>query len=290
MRFAITGVAGFVAPRHLDAIKYVGGELVAALDPHDGVGILDRYSRQVEFFTDSDRFERYLQKQSHSSTPVDWLSICSPNHKHDSQALMGLRAGANVICEKPLTLTPWNLDALEKAEQQYGRRVYTVLQLRLMPSLLTLKNKILFSSAFHDIHIDYVTPRGRWYLQSWKGDIDKSGGVTTNIGIHLLDMLIWLLGCPPRDVQVATCSETSSTGRLVFPNAVVRWSLSTEGDAPKRLIEIDGETVDFNDGFADLHKQIYVETLAGRGFSISDARPAVELAYRIRTSKVLLSR
>jgi UDP-N-acetyl-2-amino-2-deoxyglucuronate dehydrogenase len=216
--------------------------------------------------------------------------VCSPNYKHDSQALMGLRAGANVICEKPLTLTPWNLDVLEKAEQQYGRRVYTVLQLRLMPALQTLRNRLISSSVFHDIHIDYVTPRGKWYLQSWKGDVEKSGGVTTNIGIHLLDMLIWLLGNLPGRVHVVTNSETSSTGTIEFSNASVRWSLSTEGDAPKRSIEIDGETVDFNDGFTDLHKKIYTETLAGRGFTIADARPAVELAYRIRTSKAMLSR
>jgi UDP-N-acetyl-2-amino-2-deoxyglucuronate dehydrogenase len=277
-RFAITGVAGFVAPRHLDAIKHVGGTVVAALDPHDAVGILDQYGRDIDFFTEPERFERHLMKQQRDGTSIDWLSVCSPNHLHDVHARMGLRAGANVLCEKPLALSPWNLDAIEK-EETNERRAYTVLQLRLLPMIQQLRSRP--STARHDVHVHYVTPRGRWYQHSWKADIERSGGIITNIGIHLLDLLLWLYG-PVEAMRVTERSLETAAGTLVLQNADVSWNLSIAGDQPMRKLVVDGESIEFSDGFSELHRKVYENTLAGHGFTIADARPAVELAHRLR--------
>jgi len=277
--FAITGVAGFVAPRHLQAIHDVRGQLVAALDPSDSVGILDKYDRGTHFFTSPERFERFL-----SSHGTDWLSVCSPNHLHDVHARLGLQNGANVLCEKPLCLSPWNLDALEDTERKTGKRVYTVLQLRHLPKLRELHAQS--GEKRHSVMLKYVTPRGQWYHQSWKGDDELSGGLITNIGIHMLDMLLWLYGSCSKVVVTARTS-TRVIGLLQLERADVSWLLSIDGtDSPDgqafRSLIIDGQRQEFSDGFTGLHTKVYEETLAGRGHSIGDARPAVELAHRLR--------
>jgi UDP-N-acetyl-2-amino-2-deoxyglucuronate dehydrogenase len=283
--FALTGVAGFVAPRHLEAIKDVGGKLVAALDPSDSVGILDRYDRSTEFFTSPERFERFL-----SSHGADWLSVCSPNHLHDVHARLGMNNGANVLCEKPLCLSPWNLDALAETEIKTGKRVFTVLQLRYVPALKKLKNDDFFSASTTKrlkVNLKYVTPRGAWYHQSWKGDIDKSGGLITNIGIHMLDMLLWLYG-PCDKMSVTYRAPTRVSGTLQLARADVNWLLSIDaadgagGGTGIRSLTVDGKEVEFSDGFTGLHKIVYEETLAGRGHGIDVARPAIELAHRLR--------
>lgn len=282
--FAITGVAGFVAPRHLQAINDVGGKLVAALDPSDSVGILDKYDKSTQFFTSPERFERFLH--SHGS---DWLSVCSPNHLHDVHARLGLQNGANVLCEKPLCLSPWNLDALEETERKTSKRVFTVLQLRHLPVLAKLKSDDFFSSfkaRRAKVQLKYVTPRGQWYHQSWKGDIDLSGGLITNIGIHMLDLLMWLFGACDK-MAVIQRTPTRVMGTLQLARADVTWMLSIDAaDSPDlsayRSLVIDGEAVRFDDGFGSLHTKVYEETLAGRGHGIADARPAVELAHRLR--------
>lgn len=277
--FAMAGVAGFVAPRHLQAIKDVGGTLVAALDPHDAVGILDKYDRKTAFFTAPERFERYLQQH-----PVDWLTVCSPNHLHDTHARMGMQSGANVLCEKPLTLTPWNLDALEHTERTTDRRVYTVLQLRHLKSITALKAAP--ADGRRRIQLKYVTPRGAWYQQSWKGDVERSGGLITNIGIHMLDLLLWLYGSVDT-MHVSARTDDRVLGSLTLARADVEWYLSInendtiDGRASRSLI-IDNEIIELSDGFTDLHTTVYKETLAGRGHGIADARPAVELAHRLR--------
>lgn len=278
--FAITGVAGFVAPRHLQAIHDVRGQLVAALDPSDSVGILDKYDRDTHFFTSPERFERFL-----ASHGVDWLSVCSPNHMHDTHARLGMLNGANVICEKPLCLNPWNLDALEETEQKTGKRVYTVLQLRHLPKLQILAGGDL--SKRHAVQLKYVTPRGQWYHQSWKGDSELSGGLITNIGIHMLDMLLWLYG-PCNKVVISARTPTRVMGLLQLERADVSWLLSIDAaDSPNngqafRSLIVDGHPIEFSDGFTGLHTRVYEETLAGHGHGISDARPAVELAHRLR--------
>jgi len=287
-RFALIGAAGFVAPRHLEAIKSVGGKLVAALDPHDAVGILDRYDRDTEFFTDEHRFERHLEKLRREGRGIDWLTVCSPNHLHDVHARLGLHAGANVICEKPLVLNPWNLDALAEAEHRTGRRVYTVLQLRHAAPMRELKGHVAHAGFTEDdpaaVSLTYVTPRGRWYHQSWKGDPEKSGGLATNIGVHMLDLLLWLWG-PAKDdeISVQTRGPEEVTGRLRLQRARVAFELSLRGPKPKRDLSVGTMTWSV-DGyeFENLHNMVYAETLAGRGHGIEDARPAVELAHRLR--------
>ncbi len=300
--FAITGVAGYVAPRHLKAIAETGNRLVAAMDPHDAVGILDRYSFDVRFFTEFERFDRHLEKlrRAPAEQKVDFVSICSPNYLHDAHIRLALRLGADAICEKPLVINPWNLDALEELERETGRRAYTVLQLRLHPSLISLKNRIRAMPSRHDVSMTYVTARGPWYDVSWKGSPERSGGVATNIGIHLFDMLMWLFG-PAVESEVHLVEPTKMAGHLELERATVRWFLSTERrDLPfvatpgshttYRSIVVDGQEVEFTDGFADLHTRVYEEILDGRGNGIADARPSIELAYRIRHAQVTTPR
>lgn len=282
--FAITGVAGFVAPRHLQAIHDVGGKLVAALDPSDSVGILDKFDRSTHFFTSPERFERFL-----SSHGADWLSVCSPNHLHDVHARLGMQSGSNVLCEKPLCLSPWNLDSLEETERKTGKRLYTVLQLRHLPKLQSLFYAPR-GERRHSIQLKYVTPRGQWYHQSWKGDTELSGGLITNIGIHMLDLLLWLWG-PYDAVAVTHRTPTRVMGTLQLARADVSWLLSIDAtDSPDhqafRSLIVDGYSVEFSDGFTGLHTKVYEETLAGRGHTVADARPAVELAYRLRHQPV----
>jgi len=294
--FAITGVAGFVAPRHLEAIRATGNRLVAAADPHDAVGVLDRYAFDVRFFTEIERFDRHLEKlrRGPEEQRVHYLSICTPNYLHDAHIRLALRVGADAICEKPLVINPWNLDALEELERETGRRVSTILQLRLHPTLQALKRRIADGNPHHRyrVGLTYITARGRWYQTSWKGSADRSGGLATNIGIHFFDMLIWLFG-PPRRCDVFVRDHWTTAGELELEQADVSWSLSadpahlpfaaTPGKKTTfRSITVDGEEVEFSEGFTDLHTRSYEEILAGRGFGIEAARPSVELARHVR--------
>jgi len=297
--FAMTGVAGFVAPRHLQAIKDTGNRLIAAVDPHDNVGVLDRYSFDVRFFTEIERFDRHLEKlrRGPDAGRVHYLSICSPNYLHDAHIRLALRVGAHAICEKPLVISPWNLDALEELEQETGRRVHTVLQLRLHPDLIALRERLgQEGSRSRDVCLTYVTARGPWYDVSWKGSEERSGGIVTNIGIHFFDLLLWLFG-PVTACEVHVRDRRRVAGFLGLERANVRWLLSAESaDLPFtaqpgvrttfRSITVDGHEVEFSDSFNDLHTRVYEEVLAGRGFGIADSRPAIELSHRIRETSV----
>jgi UDP-N-acetyl-2-amino-2-deoxyglucuronate dehydrogenase len=298
--FAITGVAGYIAPRHLKAIRDTGNKLVAAIDPHDAVGILDQYSFETRFFTEFERFDRHLEKlrRGPQENRVHCLTICSPNFLHDAHCRLALRIGADAICEKPLVINPWNLDALAELEREYNQRIYTILQLRVHPSLIALREKLEAerNGRKHNVELTYITSRGLWYQTSWKGAPDKSGGVATNIGVHFFDLLIWLFG----DVQawnVHLSEPARMSGSLELKKADVTWFLSTEKtDLPStpqpgksttyRSIKVDGTEIEFTEGFTDLHTRVYERTLSGEGFTIEDARPSIELAYRIRTAKV----
>lgn len=298
--FAITGVAGFVAPRHLDAIRATGNRLIAASDPHDAVGILDRYAFDVRFFTEIERFDRHLEKlrRRPEDERVHYLSICSPNYLHDAHIRMALRVQADAICEKPLVINPWNLDALQELEQETGRRVFTILQLRLHPALLELRRKILEdgSGRRHQVSLTYLTSRGQWYQNSWKGVLERSGGLATNIGIHFFDMLLWIFG-DVQDLKVGVRDEWRTSGTLTLAKADVNWKLSAHpADLPFpavpgkkttfRSITVDGAEVEFSEGFTELHTRSYEEILAGRGFGIDHARASIELAYRVRHEPV----
>ncbi|MEQ1726961.1 MAG: Gfo/Idh/MocA family oxidoreductase [Vicinamibacterales bacterium] len=300
--FAITGVAGYVAPRHLKAIVENGQAIVAATDPHDAVGILDRFSFGVRFFTEFERFDRHLEKlrRGPAAQRVHFLSVCSPNYLHDAHIRLALRVGADAICEKPVVIKPWNLDALQELELETGRRVYTVFQLRLHPALLALKDRLDRAPRHHEVELTYVTARGPWYDVSWKGVPERSGGIATNIGIHFFDLLIWLFG-EVESSEVHFAEPRRMIGALELRRASVRWLLSTDRqDLPSsglppaqttfRSIVIDGEPLEFTDGFTDLHTRVYEDVLAGRGVGLADARPSVEVADRIRTARVTAPR
>ncbi len=295
--FSLTGVAGYIAPRHLKAIKDTGNNLIAALDPHDSVGILDQYFPETAFFTEFERFDRHIEmmKRRDKKFNLDYVSICSPNHLHDAHIRFSLRIGADAICEKPLVLNPWNLDALELLEKEFGRKIYTVLQLRLHPSLIELRKQINLSQASsikHQVSLNYITSRGLWYNFSWKGDIQKSGGIATNIGIHFFDLLIWLFGQPDQ-FELTTAQENKMGGNLSLKNADVDWFLSIDkNDLPEeviksnkrtfRSIQIDGQEIEFTEGFTDLHTEVYKNILSGGGFGIEESRPSIELVQKIR--------
>ena len=291
--FALTGLAGYIAPRHLRAIADTGNALVAAVDPHDSVGVIDSYFPDAAFFTEVERFDRHLEKASRGpdAERVHVVSVCSPNHLHDAHIRLGLRVGADVICEKPIVLNPWNLDLLEELEGEAGKRVWTVLQLRVHPDLVALKARLdADPGARHQVRLTYVTSRGKWYGYSWKGNAEKSGGVATNIGVHFFDLLQWLFG-PVQRHAVHLAEAERAAGRLELPRADVQWFLSLDGrDLPPearpqptyRSITVDGQEVEFSGGFRDLHTEVYRRTLAGDGFGIADARPAIELAHAIR--------
>lgn len=298
--FAITGTAGYIAPRHLQAIKDTGNNLVAAVDPHDSVGILDRFFPEASFFTEIERFDRHLEKlkRYEKDKKADYISICSPNNLHDAHIRLALRLGADAICEKPLVLNPWNLDALEEIEKETGNRVYTILQLRTHPALIKIKEEISAQkkSGKHNVLLTYITSRGPWYDFSWKGDVHKSGGVATNIGIHLFDLLIWLFGGVAR-TQVHLSESHRAAGFIELENANVKWFLSIDrrdlpeqvvknGKTTFRSIQIEGKEVEFTEGFTDLHTEVYRRTLAGNGFGIEDARKSIETVYAIRNSKI----
>lgn len=297
--FAITGVAGYIAPRHLKAIQDTGNRLVAATDPHDAVGILDRFAFDCRFFTEFERFDRHLEKlrRGPEDSRVHYVSVCSPNYLHDAHMRLALRVGANVICEKPLVINPWNLDALEELEQETGCRISTVLQLRVHPDLVALRDRLKADPGKrHSVRLTYITARGGWYHVSWKGREDRSGGIVTNIGIHFFDLVGWLFGSVRRSV-VHLREPQRAAGVLELERADVQWFLSTESAdlpfAPQpgakttyRSIAVDGEEVEFSEGFTDLHTRVYEEVLAGRGFGIADARPSVELTSQIRVAPI----
>lgn len=297
-RYALIGAAGYIAPRHMKAIRSTNGTLVAALDKNDSVGIIDSYFPDAHFFTEFERFDRHLDKlrRGGSADAVNFVSICSPNYLHDSHIRFALRSGADAICEKPLVLNPWNIDALSTLERDTGRRVWTILQLRVHPNIIALRERLASSlgSSSHDVTLTYITSRGRWYLQSWKGDEKKSGGLATNIGIHFFDMLHFVFG-ELNHVEVHEKSEERVAGLLEFDRAHVRWFLSVssddlpesaraKGQRAYRSMTVDGQEVEFSDGFGDLHTQVYSDIVDGRGYGLDEARTAVDIAARIRAS------
>ena len=300
--FAVTGVAGYVAPRHLRAIRDTGNRVVAAADPHDSVGLLDQHGFDIRFFTEIERFDRHLEKlrRGPDESRVHYVSICSPNYLHDSHCRLALRVGADAICEKPLVINPWNLAPLQELEAETGHRVYNVLQLRVHPALVGLREKLLREAGRrHEVVLTYITSRGSWYHTSWKGSEEKSGGVATNIGIHFFDLLLWLFG-PAESTAVHHRDSRRLAGVLELERATVRWFLSVEasdlpfelrpgGKSTFRSIAVDGEEIEFTEGFTDLHTRVYEEILAGRGFGIEDARPSIELAYALRTAEIRMS-
>jgi UDP-N-acetyl-2-amino-2-deoxyglucuronate dehydrogenase len=296
--FALIGAAGYIAPRHMGAIKAVGGDLLVAFDPNDSVGIIDSHFPQADFFTEFERFDRHVDKLRRRGSQIEYMSICSPNYLHDAHCRFALRAGADAICEKPLVLNPWNIDALAEIEADTGRRISTILQLRLHPAIKAMRDKLATSNKRHSVDLTYITSRGRWYHTSWKGDEHKSGGIATNIGIHFFDMLGYIFG--PVQSSVAHLREESrAAGFLSYEKADVRWFLSVDSnDLPDsvkgskttyRSLTIGDEEVEFSDGFTELHKESYREILAGRGFSIEDVRPCVEVAAALRTAPLVAS-
>jgi len=295
--FALLGAAGYIAPRHFKAIKETNNLLIAALDKFDSVGVLDSYFPNADFFTEFERFDRHIEKLKRNHTKLDYVSICTPNYLHDSHIRMALRRGADAICEKPLVLNPWNLDALQKMEKESGQRVWNILQLRLHQSIIDLKAKVDAApkNKVFDIDLTYLTSRGNWYYTSWKGDYSKSGGIATNIGVHFYDMLSWVFGSLKRnDVHVQ--SHDRASGYLEFERARVRWFLSinydlipqeikAKGQRTYRSITIEGKELEFSGGFTDLHSKVYEGVLEGNGYGLEDARQAIEIVHTIRNSK-----
>jgi len=296
--FAVIGVGGYIAPRHLRAIRDTGNKLIAAVDPKDSVGVLDQYSFDVKFFTEIERFDRHLEKlrRGPEEKRAHYVTVCSPNYLHDAHIRLALRAGADAICEKPLVINPWNFDALEDLEAETGRRVNTILQLRVHPALIALREELQKSNTVHDVELTYITSRGPWYQVSWKGSEEKSGGVATNIGVHFFDLLMWLFG-GFNGVKVYHADAKRMSGFIELERARVRWYLSVEKeDLPAaskaankttfRSITVDGKEIEFSDGFTDLHTKVYEETLAGRGFGLKDARSSIDLTHAIRSAPI----
>jgi UDP-N-acetyl-2-amino-2-deoxyglucuronate dehydrogenase len=294
--FALIGAAGYIAPRHMRAIKETGNNLMCALDPYDGIGIIDSYFPHAAFFTEPERFDRHLDKlRRQGDKKIDYVSICSPNYLHDAHIRMALRNDAHAICEKPLVLNPWNLDGLQEIEAETGRKIYTILQLRLHPAMQALKKQIENGpeDKIWDVDLTYITSRGRWYFISWKGNLQKSGGVATNIGIHFFDMLGWIFGdC--LEVELQNDLPEKAKGTLIFQKARVNWFLSvderdlppeivTAGKRTFRKINIEGHEFEFSEGFTDLHSESYKNILSGGGFGIEDARKSIEIASKLRS-------
>jgi len=295
--FALIGAGGYIAPRHMKAIKDTGNKLIAALDRNDSVGILDSYFPEADFFTEFERFDRHIEKLKRKGIKTDYVSVCSPNYLHDSHIRFGLRVGANVICEKPVVLNPWNIEALSEIEKETGNKIFTILQLRLHPSIVALKEKIDAEpkGKKHQINLDYITSRGHWYYASWKGDIQKSGGIATNIGVHFFDMLMWIFGDVKENIIHEHSSDTAS-GILELEKASVNWRLSIDynnlpdeikkaGKRTYRTLNIDGESIEFSDGFTELHSKSYEQILAGKGFPLMETKRSIELVHDIRNFK-----
>lgn len=297
-KFGLVGAAGFIAPRHLDAIRNTGNEVLAAIDPNDSVGILDSYFPEAHFFVEFERFDRHIDKlyRKNGRHQIDYISICSPNYLHDAHVRFALRSGADAICEKPLVLNPWNIDGLEKMEKETGHKVNTILQLRLHPSVAALRERSIYSAdTKHDVEVTYITSRGRWYQMSWKGDERKSGGIATNIGVHFFDMLHFVFGAVQEN-RVHFHSSSRAAGYLELDKARVRWFLSLESDdLPKEVAErgqrtyrsiiVDGAEFECSGGFAGLHQLSYEQLLAGKGFGLDDSRVAIEVVSDIRNAK-----
>jgi UDP-N-acetyl-2-amino-2-deoxyglucuronate dehydrogenase len=295
-RFALIGVAGYIAPRHLQAIRDTGNHLVAAMDKFDSVGILDHYFPKADFFIEVERFDRFLDKCRREENAIDYLSVCTPNYLHDAHVRFGLRHGASVICEKPLALNPWNVEALARVQQETGKDVFNILQLRLHPGIIALKEKIQQGGdEVYDVDLTYITPRGNWYHTSWKGDISKSGGIATNIGIHFFDMLVWIFGSVKQNT-VHIHTPQSAAGYLELEKARVRWFLSIDethlpadvkekGGQSLRLMTMGEWKIDFSEGFDGLHTKSYEAILSGHGYKLPEALPSIELTHRIRTQE-----
>ena len=292
--FALVGAGGYIAPRHMKAIKDTGNNLIAALDKHDSVGILDSYFPETEFFVEFERFDRHIEKLKRLGMHTDFVTVCSPNYLHDAHIRFGLRVGADVICEKPLVLNPWNIDGLMEIERETGRKISTILQLRLHPAIIALREKVqkTASTKKYQVNLKYITSRGHWYHISWKGDIQKSGGIATNIGIHFFDMLLWIFGDVMTNEVRQHTTETAS-GRLELEKANVEWLLSIDsntlpaevkqaGKRTFRSMTIDEDEFEFSEGFTELHTRSYEEILKGNGFSIEESRKSIELVHKIR--------
>jgi len=294
--FALIGAAGYIAPRHMSAIRAIGGDLVVAYDPNDSVGIIDSHFPQADFFTEFERFDRHIDKLRRRGESIDYVSICSPNYLHDAHCRFALRTGADAICEKPLVLNPWNIDGLAEIEADTGRKVSTILQLRLHPAIKALKAKFAGSNKRQSVDLTYITSRGNWYYSSWKGDDQKSGGIATNIGVHFFDMLSYVFG-PVLSSVAHLREESRAAGFLSLENADVRWFLSIDSnDLPDtvkgvktthRSLTVGGEEVEFSDGFTELHTESYREIVAGRGFSLEEVRPCVEVVSAFRTAPLV---
>ena len=295
--FVLIGAAGYIAPRHMKAIKETGNNLIAAYDPYDGVGIMDSHFPQAHFFTEFERFDRHIEKTKRAGTKIDYVSICSPNYLHDSHIRYGLRIGADVICEKPLVLNTWNVDALIELEQEYKNKVHTILQLRHHEAILELKEKIEKDSKdkIYDIDLTYITSRGNWYYTSWKGNEDKSGGIASNIGVHFFDILQWIFGTFEA-ATVAIKTKDTNSGTLKFKQANVNWYLSInaenlppdikfKGQSTLRTLIIEDKKIEFSKGFTDLHTVSYQKIIEGKGYGLKDARNSIEIVSKIRNSK-----
>jgi len=295
--FALIGAGGYIAPRHMKAIKETGNNLIASLDKHDSVGILDSYFPSAEFFVEFERFDRHLEKLKRLGVHTDYVTVCSPNYLHDAHIRFGLRIGANVICEKPLVLNPWNIDGLTEIEKETGGKIFTILQLRLHPAIIALRERVQknFSGKKYEIDLRYITSRGHWYHISWKGDSQKSGGIATNIGVHFFDMLMWIFGDVTSN-EVFQHSRETASGRLELEKANVNWFLSIDaetlpddvkqaGKRTFRSLTIDGEEFEFSEGFTELHTRSYEEILGGNGFPIEESRKSIELVHAIRNKK-----
>ncbi len=294
--FILIGAAGYIAPRHMKAIKETGNNLIAAYDPYDGVGVMDSHFPQAHFFTEFERFDRHIEKIKRAGTKIDYVSICSPNYLHDSHIRYGLRIGADVICEKPLVLNPWNVDALIELEEEYNNKVHTILQLRHHEAILELKEKIEKgpTDKVYDIDLTYITSRGNWYYTSWKGNEEKSGGIASNIGVHFFDMLQWIFG-PMQEVSVDVKTKDTNSGTLKFKQANVNWYLSInaenlpqkakdQGLPTFRTLSIEGEDIEFSKGFTDLHTVSYQKILEGNGYGLQDAKNSIEIVSKIRNN------
>ncbi|QDH81247.1 Gfo/Idh/MocA family oxidoreductase [Echinicola soli] len=292
--FALIGAAGYIAPRHMKAIKDTNNQLLAAYDKFDSVGIIDSHFPNADFFTEFERFDRHVEKLKRGADKINYMSVCSPNYLHDSHIRFGLRVGANVICEKPLVLNPWNIDALKEVEQEHGTKVFNILQLRLHPSIIALKEKIQNGpkDKVYDIDLAYITSRGHWYYTSWKGDVTKSGGIATNIGVHFYDMLTWIFGDVKESV-VHIHTHDRAAGYFELEKARVRWFLSINADTlPKavkerggrtyRSLTMEGEEIEFSDGFTELHTHSYQHILDGEGFGLDEARNSIQIVHDIR--------
>jgi UDP-N-acetyl-2-amino-2-deoxyglucuronate dehydrogenase len=295
--FVLIGAGGYIAPRHMKAVKDTGNNLLAALDKHDSVGILDSYFPNADFFTEFERFDRHIEKLKRQKINIDYVSVCSPNYLHDAHMRFGLRIGADVICEKPLVLNPWNIDALVEIEKETGRRVNTILQLRLHPVIIALREKILNGPADkkYAVNLRYITSRGHWYHTSWKGDLQKSGGIATNIGVHFFDMLLWIFGDVKYNIVHEHGRETAS-GKLELERATIEWFLSIDvgtlseearkqGKRTFRSLTIDGEELEFSEGFTELHTRSYESILDGKGFSLEENMKVISLVHDIRNKK-----